>query len=96
MVFHINSNKRHKGDKYILSQADSWHDATTILLPSHFESFVVWRILIYPCSVSRRALIETSRTIYLMMGLSGPEVVGIEPLDNAMDLLDLLWETNTG
>ena len=31
-----------------------------------------------------------------MMGLSGPEVVGIEPLDNAMDLLDLLWETDTG
>ena len=30
----------------------------------------------------------------LMVGLSGSEVVGIEPLDNAMDLLNLLWETD--
>ena len=32
----------------------------------------------------------------LMMGLSESEVVGIEPLNNAMDVLDLLWETDTG
>ena len=32
----------------------------------------------------------------LMMGLSRSEVVGIESLDNAMDVLDLLWETDTG
>ena len=32
----------------------------------------------------------------LMMGLSGSEVVGIEPLNSAMDLLDLLWKTDTG
>ena len=32
----------------------------------------------------------------LVMGLSGSEVVGIEPLNNAMNLLDLLWETDTG
>ena len=32
----------------------------------------------------------------LTMGLSWSEVVGIEPLDNAMDWLDLLWDTDTG
>ena len=31
-----------------------------------------------------------------IMGLSGSEVVGIEPLNNAMDMLDYLWETDTG